>query len=430
MRRLGFGPYRQELGRLCYGMSLVTRFCIFFVFIVVSRSANCQPLRTLLSFTGSNGSYLGSNPDSSLTISGTTLYGTTIGGGSSGNGNIFSVGTNGTDYKSLLSFSGTSGSYLGEFPTGSLTLSGSTLYGITNGGPASDGTIFSMGTNGSGFQNLLSFNTSNSMNPFGGLTLGGSSLYGVASYGSLGFGSVFRISSDGTSLTTLVGFNFSNGADPECTLALSGSTLFGTTNSGGAYDDGTVFRVNTNGSGFQTLLSFNGTNGHSPVGALAISGSTIFGTTENGGTGSGNLFSISTDGTNFQNLVSFSGKGTYPGEVPKGLILSGSTLYGVTYEGGSSADGTVYSVHTDGTDFQSLHSFSGTDGAEPTQSLILDGLTLYGTTNVGGVNNDGTVFALTLPTPEPSTFILLSVGALGLAAYAWRKRRRNADQIV
>ncbi len=80
------------------------------VLAVASGSANGQTLKTLLSFTGSSGSYLGMNPDCSLTISGATLYGTTIDGGSSGVGNIFSVGTDGTSYQSLLSFSGTAGS--------------------------------------------------------------------------------------------------------------------------------------------------------------------------------------------------------------------------------------------------------------------------------------------------------------------------------
>jgi sugar lactone lactonase YvrE len=46
-----------------------------------------------------------------------------------------------------------------------------------------------------------------------------------------------------------------------------------------------------------------------------------------------------------------------------------------------------------------------------------------------GVNNpEGLAFAPT-SVPEPSTLVLLAAGALGLAAYAWRKRRRNTDQI-
>ena len=77
-----------------------------------------------------------------------------------------------------------------------------------------------------------------------------------------------------------------------------------------------------------------------------------------------------------------------------GLILSGNTLYGTTYYGGgTNGDGTVFAVNTDGTGFTNLHSFTATtvtypwtnsDGANPEARLILSGNTLYGTTFGGG----------------------------------------------
>ena len=82
--------------------------------------------QNLISFTGTNAI----NPYGSLTIIGSTMYGMTQGssGGPPGErGNIFSVGTNGTNYLNLLAFSGSNG----EYPTGSLTLAGATLYGTT-----------------------------------------------------------------------------------------------------------------------------------------------------------------------------------------------------------------------------------------------------------------------------------------------------------
>ena len=67
-----------------------------------------------------------------------------------------------------------------------------------------------------------------------------------------------------------------------------------------------------------------------------------------------------------------------------GLILSGNTLYGTAVYGGSSGDGTVFAVNTDGTGFTTLHNFTATvygqrDGAFPYAGLILSGNTLYGT---------------------------------------------------
>ena len=68
-----------------------------------------------------------------------------------------------------------------------------------------------------------------------------------------------------------------------------------------------------------------------------------------------------------------------------GLILSGNTLYGTASNGGSSGNGTVFAVNTDGTGFTTLHSFTdGNDGANPGAGLILSGNTLYGTASEGG----------------------------------------------
>ena len=43
-----------------------------------------------------------------------------------------------------------------------------------------------------------------------------------------------------------------------------------------------------------------------------------------------------------------------------GLILSGNTLYGMTYRGGSSDNGGVFAVKTNGTGFANLYNFTAT----------------------------------------------------------------------
>src|SRR5437762_12855732 len=76
-----------------------------------------------------------------------------------------------------------------------------------------------------------------------------------------------------------------------------------------------------------------------------------------------------------------------------GLILSGNTLYGTTVYGGSSGNGTVFNVNTDGTAFTALYSFTATsgfpdfinsDGTYPFAGLVLSGNTLFGTARYGG----------------------------------------------
>jgi uncharacterized repeat protein (TIGR03803 family) len=97
--------------------------------------AESQTLTTLLSFTGTGGPAPGGGPYGSLTLSGTTLYGMTQRGGGSGNGNIFSVGVDGSGFRNLYTFTGSGYGYtfrggaIGTRPLGDLTLSGGTLFG-------------------------------------------------------------------------------------------------------------------------------------------------------------------------------------------------------------------------------------------------------------------------------------------------------------
>jgi uncharacterized repeat protein (TIGR03803 family) len=155
----------------------------------------------------------GANPHAKLLLSGGTLYGTAAHGGVSGNGTVFAVSPDGSVFRTLHSFA--SGAYSpsglltnrdGANPSAELILSGSVLYGTTqNGGRFGNGTIFEVGTDGSGFTNLHNFSATppypqpqmnaEGANPSGGLVLSGSYLYGVTSSGGCsGNGTVFSLS--------------------------------------------------------------------------------------------------------------------------------------------------------------------------------------------------------------------------------------------
>src|SRR5215471_366781 len=63
-----------------------------------------------------------------------------------------------------------------------------------------------------------------------------------------------------------------------------------------------------------------------------------------------------------------------------GLVSSGSTLYGTTSYGSTTA-GTAFKINTDGTGFGVLHTFTNSpDGEVPNGTLVLSGSTLYGVT--------------------------------------------------
>ncbi|MGA3181223.1 MAG: choice-of-anchor tandem repeat GloVer-containing protein [Verrucomicrobiota bacterium] len=85
--------------------------------------------------------------------------------------------------------------------------------------------------------------------------------------------------------------------------------------------------------------------------------------------------------------------------------MSGDTLYGTAFNGGSFGLGTVFALNTDGSAFKTIHSFfvmpsnfayswTNSDGVQPDTALILSGNTLYGTASAGGIFGNGTVFKL------------------------------------
>ncbi len=95
-------------------------------------------------------------------------------------------------------------------------------------------------------------------------------------------------------------------------------------------------------------------------------------------------------------LHEFAG-GSSDGAYPRGdLILSGTTFYGMTWIGGDTNNGTVFKVEMDGDGFSLLHEFTGgnDDGARPNGSLILSGSTLYGMTWNGGDSDMGVIFKI------------------------------------
>jgi uncharacterized repeat protein (TIGR03803 family) len=189
-------------------------------------------------------------PSSKLICSGGTLYGTAEQGGNYGGGAVFAVITNQPASFSILHYFTAPDPFTktnsdGAFSFSGLVLSGSTLYGTTySGGTNGSGTVFAVSTNGFYFTNLYSFTGGNGgSGPHAGLTLSGNTLYGTTSGGGTSTnGTLFAINTDGSGFTTLYSFTGGgDGGDPQSDLVLSGNTLYGTANSGGSSGNGTVF---------------------------------------------------------------------------------------------------------------------------------------------------------------------------------------------
>jgi len=387
---------------------LYLRFLTSLSLLVVALTANAQI--TILHDFGSVAND-GSNPHTPLLLEGSTLFGTTLAGGEFGSqGALFSIGTNGSGYDLEHSFfTSTSG----MDPIGTLAIDGTTLYGTTEFGGATapfTGTVYSIGTDGSSPNILHEFDggASDGARPAGGILRIGSTLYGITSEGGDdNFGTIFSIGTNGTGFTLLHEFagDPNDGSTPTASLIFADGKLFGTTQGGGEDSLGILFSIDPNGSNYTVVhefvedINFERPDGAFPEGIVA-DGSTIYGVTNEGGADeSGIIYKINTNGTGFSVIHEFEDGVSTNGSFPSGaLAVSGTTLVGTTNFGGASEEGTVFSLETDGTDFQVLHSFAGgtEDGSDPRTQVTIDGSTILGTTSGGGDFGAGTIFSLPL----------------------------------
>ncbi len=425
---------------------------------------SAQGFKTLYTFTLAPNEVNsdGRNPYAGFVLSGTNLFGTAYSGGQHGSGVVFGLNTDGSGYTPYFPFdlgvlgNGAETNRDGGYPRAPLVFTGTALYGTASQlGTNGSGTVYEMSL-ATGFKVLHTFTTPHlngdmstnidGANPMAGLVLAGTSLYGTAENGGFhGNGTIFKV--DDTSLvftnlhsfsaTSFNQFNISTNGDgqsPQGGLILAGNILYGTTSAGGTNGTGTIFAVNTNGTGFTTLHHFGlvgadysgvygidtNQDGDSVVAGLFLTNNTLYGVASQGGLhGLGTIFSLNTSGGGFTVLHTFApGAGNSAlfghsftnsdGTSPFGnLLVSGHILYGTASGGGAYANGTVFSVNTNGGGFATIYAFSATytnadglytnaDGVEPLGGLVISSNLLYGTAAFGGGYADGTLFSLSV----------------------------------
>lgn len=209
-------------------------------------SSNGTAYQTLYSFSGSPCD--GGNPQAAL-LQGQDgrLYGTTAQGGSNYEGTVFSLKTNGGAYAVLYHFD--SGPGDGSQPQAALVQDSNTvLYGTTYyGGINGRGTLFSMNADGSGYTVLYSFGNApgDGSNPEGAILGANGALFGTTYSGGTSNGTAFTMNTDGTGYSIL--YSFTGGADgahPQAALAQgSDGGFYGTTPGGGDMGFGALFKV-------------------------------------------------------------------------------------------------------------------------------------------------------------------------------------------
>ncbi len=418
---------KTQTCRPCNSMVHLTAWLVPVALAIQPAVTRAVTVTNLDTFSYSSG---GATPEGGLALSGGVLYGVTLNGGSSSDGTLFKILSNGTLDNDFFSFGGgiKGANPVSGLVASNGVLYGTTEYGGTNGTGMvfrinTDGTDFTnlysfTAENGSGYN-------SDGANPSGGLILNGNMLYGTTPQGGDGvypYGTIYRVNTDGSGFTNLYNFNGPDGETPEGIMLLSSNTLYGTTAFGGTGSGGygNLFKINTDGSGFTNFYNMNSGSGDAPY-SLALSGNTLYGVCSVGGSdGVGTIFQVNTDGMDFTNLFNFPSddSGNAPdGAEPWSIVLSGNTLYGTTSAGGTLYEGALFAMTTDTMIFTNFFNFDyNVYGAVPKGQLLLSGTTLYGITTEGSASGAGTVFAVAAPVLETQTIpIPLNISFNGTA---------------
>jgi uncharacterized repeat protein (TIGR03803 family) len=233
----------------------------------------------------------------------------------------------------------------------------------------------------------------------------------------LSFGTIFELSPESrgwqfTQLYVFGGASENDGAYPTANLILDQvGNLYGTTEDGGANISGTVFELSPIGGGQwseRILHSFAAAkgDGETPMAALIFDAQgNLYGTTYHGGaSNNGSVFELSPNGDGTWSetvLYSFKGRTQDDGAMPSCPVVMDTlgNLYGATTSGGPSDHGIVFELSpTSAGQWNEtvLHIFSGiADGDEPVGVALDSSGNLFGATVRGGSKGGGgTVFEL------------------------------------
>jgi len=329
----------------------------------------------------------------------------------------------------IHSFTGLGGGYSPIFGTLVQDASGN-LYGTTSDVPSEirseQGTVFRLTPDSKSgkkwkFKNIYHFlgrRRTDPGYPIGGLTMDAQgNLYGTTTVGL-----VFELSppsngSDDWSYQTIANLESQQNSALVGSLLLSSSgALFGASEQSAAYANGSIFELvpPNGGSGpwtYNLIYAFQGSpdGSHPSAGLMADAQGNLYGTTSNGGNAGdvGTVFELTPPapgGSAWTETVlySFAG-GATDGSLPLCSLLMdpSGALYGTTYEGGPSNNGTVFKLSPPSSAGSSwseslIHIFSDLQNWGPKGGLIADSRgSLYGST-VSGPNTAGTVFKLSL----------------------------------
>ncbi len=400
-----------------------------------------------------NGSDLGSFPRGSLVrASNGLMYGLCYQGGSKNYGTIYCFNPANNSCVKLFDFGASAGS--GTTPSGKLLQANNgKLYGLTyQGGTNNEGVLYEFDLQNNSYANLFEFDGSvNGRHPLGSLIQAKNGLlYGTCYQGgSFNLGILFQFDLNNDSLQIKAHFNGSgNGSNPYNSLLETDSgTLLGMNFLGGSSNGGTVYRYSYVTDSIYKIADLNGSdNGRNPYGgfckglngkfyAMTYAGGTsnagvileynsnndslikkldlggsaaarnpmgdlfmsttgkLYGVSYRGGiTNSGILFTYSPANNAFSKIHEFNYAAEGNSPLGRLCLASNRKLYGLTLSGGVSNRGVLFEYDAETDVYTKKHSFNGLDGGQPYSTLCSYNGLLFGTTYSGGSNNVGVIF--------------------------------------
>jgi uncharacterized repeat protein (TIGR03803 family) len=285
------------------------------------------------------------------------------------------------------------------------------LIGVTAASETNNGTLFALkrlATGGWKLNDWYQFGGTNGpAYPAGNIILGSDGfLYGTSGLGGPNFGgTVYKLDPTTHQVTVVLGFATAYGAWNPANGLVQGNdgNFYGATQRVAGFQygiEGAIFQLTPGGQGTPEL--FEQLQATGPF--IQASNGTFYGI---GGTfsndyiqSSGLVFSFTTAGA--ISILHTFGQGN-DGAYPAGTVVQAPNgdLYGITSLGGTTGNGILFEISTDGTSYTILHNFGDgsvtNDGLNPFGTLIVgqDG-NLYGTTLNGGSAGLGTVFEFSL----------------------------------
>lgn len=256
--------------------------------------------------------------------------------------------------------------------------------------------------------------------PFGSVFDNEGWLYGTTVYNQssgsqpptgIGMGTVYRLRHDGTHFQVLKQFSSTtDGGYLFQGLIVDSGMITGVAKNGGQYGYGTLFSLATDGSDFTVLHHFGATgDGRHPYSAPVAVGDTLFGLSFEGGTtNAGVLYSFDMTSSTYAVRRSF----TNPGGLPFGSLTPvGEWLYGMVSDHGLlNSHGAVFRYRPRDDTYQVIHTFTGgSQGGYPYDSLTWDGDNfVYGTTlgyypftnEPGPLADEGVIFRINIDTND------------------------------